>query len=354
MPIDLASILWGNTLGEYLIAIGTSIIVLLSLNVIKSLILVRLQNLAQRISFNKISFIFEILLHISPITYIVLSVFVGVSLLNTSDQIDLLLKWAVSFVIAWEAIKAGRIIIQFFADEYIKDHEIKSHTSDITVIQTLAMFANFAVWVLGILLLLTFLGYNVNSLITGLGISGIAIALAMQNIFTDLFSSLSIFFDRPFQVGDFISAGADSGKVEKIGLKTTRLKTLNGQMLIIPNSDLAKARIENFHALQKRRVGFLLTADFKTTDEQLKKIPGLMEKIVNKQDKTEFVRGYFKAFGGNGYIFEVAYFVLTKDIDVYYEVIHKINLEIKQVFAVQKINILNTSQTGDVKSGPLS
>ena len=156
---------------------------------------------------------------------------------------------------------------------------------------------NLCIWFLGIVFLFDNLGYDVTAIIAGLGIGGIAIALAAQNILGDLFNYFVIFFDRPFEIGDFIVLDDKKGNVEYIGIKTTRLKSITGEQIIISNTDLTNSRLHNFKRMEQRRVLFTLGVTYQTTPEQLQMIPGIIKSIIEDQEGITFDRAHFATFG---------------------------------------------------------
>lgn len=205
--------------------------------------------------------------------------------------------------------------------------------------------ASAFIWVFGFVFLLDNLGFNVTTVITGLGIGGIAIALAAQAILGDLFSHFVIFFDRPFEIGDFIVVGDKRGNVEYIGLKTTRIRALDGEQLVFSNTDLTNSRIHNYKKMEKRRVVFKLGVVYQTSANQLAEIPGIVRKIIETQTDTAFDRGHFSSFGDFSLNFEFVYFVLSSDYAKYMDVQQTINLAVYKEFEDRGIEFAYPTQT---------
>jgi small-conductance mechanosensitive channel len=182
-----------------------------------------------------------------------------------------------------------------------------------TTVGALHFLAKLVLWVLLLLVALDNLGVNVTALVTGLGIGGIAVALALQNILGDVFASLSIVLDKPFVLGDSIGVGDSTGTVESIGLKTTRLRSATGEQLVFGNADLLKGRIKNFRRMETRVVTLAFSLAYDTPADQLEAVPGLVRAIVEKLPQVRFDRAHWKGFGTSGFDFEVAYAVLTAD-----------------------------------------
>ncbi len=193
--------------------------------------------------------------------------------------------------------------------------------------------------------MLSNLGINVTSLVASLGIGGIAIALAVQNILGDLFSAFSIYFDKPFAVGDFITVGKHKGTVQNIGLKSTRIRMLQGEELVIPNKEITSGKVSNYRRMEKRRVAFKFGVVYETKTEQLKKIPEIITEIINQTKDCEAFRVHFKEFGDSSLNYNIVYYVTNNDYDVYLSAQQEINLGIKEAFEKAKIEFAYPTQT---------
>jgi small-conductance mechanosensitive channel len=189
------------------------------------------------------------------------------------------------------------------------------------------------------------LGIEVTALIAGLGIGGIAVALATQNILGDLFASLLIVLDKPFVLGDFIVVGDFVGHVEKIGLKTTRLRSLSGEQLVVSNNDLLQSRLRNFKRMIERRVLFTVGVTYDTPLEKLAAVPGMIREIIESQPDVRFDRSHFKEFGSYSLNFETVYFVLSPEFGRYMDRQQAINLAIYDRFAQNEIKFAYPTQT---------
>lgn len=197
-----------------------------------------------------------------------------------------------------------------------------------TAVGAMGFLGRVAVWAIVLLTALATMGVEIGPALAGLGVGGIAIALAVQNILGDLFASLSIIFDRPFVIGDFIIVGDLLGTVEHVGLKTTRVRALSGEQLVFSNSDLLNSRVRNFKRMEQRRILFRFGVQYDTGYERLRKIPGIVEEIINGVDKTRFDRAHFADFADSALEFEVVYFMLVPDFNSYMDAQQAINLEL--------------------------
>ncbi len=193
------------------------------------------------------------------------------------------------------------------------------------------------VWVVALLMLLTNLGIKIGPLVAGLGIGGVAIALAVQNVLGDLFASLSIALDKPFRVGDFLVLGDEKGTVEQIGIKSTRLRSLSGEQIVMSNGDLLKTRVRNYGLLYERRATFAVGIVYETPVERVREIPGLIEAAIRAQPKTRFDRAHFTSFGDYALNFEAVYYVLAAEYNTYMDIQQAINLQLMEEFGQRGI-----------------
>ncbi len=189
------------------------------------------------------------------------------------------------------------------------------------------------------------LGIKIGALIGGIGIGSVAIALAVQNILSDLFSSLSIVLDKPFEIGDYIVVGEFSGNIENIGLRSTRLRSLTGEQLIFSNQDLLGSRIRNYKRMTQRRSAFSIGVTYDTSPEQLRKIPKIIEKAIKKHKHTRFDRSHFTSFGDFALMIDTVYYLDNTDYALFKDTQEEINLEIMTEFAKDGIEFAFPTQT---------
>jgi small-conductance mechanosensitive channel len=214
-----------------------------------------------------------------------------------------------------------------------------------SAINVIRVIVNVAVWLLALVLVLDNIGVNVTALVAGLGVGGIAIGLAAQGIFGDLFAALSILFDRPFRVGDVISFGGNSGTVEAIGLKTTRLRALSGEQLIISNAKLLDQQISNLRRIEERRIVFTFGVIYQTPPALLEQLPGEIEAIVASRRLCRFDRAHFFRLSDSSLDFEVAFFVLEPDFATMMDERQAILLAMLKRFAELRVNFAYPTQT---------
>ncbi len=209
----------------------------------------------------------------------------------------------------------------------------------------LGFVLRLGVWTIVLLLLLGNLGVQITPLLAGLGVGGIAVALAAQNVLGDLFASLSIVLDKPFAVGDFLIIGDFLGTVEQVGIKTTRLRSLSGEQLVFSNNDLLNSRIRNYGRMYERRVLFSIGVTYQTPSEKLRRIPRIVREAVEAQDRVRFDRSHFKEYGDFALVFETVYYVLAADYNIYMDIQQAINLRIYEQFEAEGIEFAYPTQT---------
>ena len=337
--------LWGNDGKAYAIAIGIFFGLTLIFKMFQMIVLARLKKASKRTETDLDDFLIDMAGHVKPPFYFMVALYLAVQYLQTTEFLGKIIFGA--FVIAFviQAIVVAQKVIDYVirkkilkGDEGDKDKE--------AMIKLAGQLSKVGLWVFGGLLILSNLGVNVASLIAGLGIGGIAVALAVKDILGDIFASFSIFVDKPFKVGDFIELNTkEKGTVEKIGIKTTRLRTRQGQELIVANKTLTESTLQNYRRMQERRVTFELGIVYETTLEKLKKIPIVLSEIIEKQDKTTFERAHFKAFADSSLLFEVVYVVNDSAYGEYMDIQQAINFGVFEKFAEMGIEFAYPTQT---------
>ena len=336
----------GNSVEQYglfiLILVGSTIIFAL----FQKFLLHRLEKLAKKTKTELDDAIIEIFRTIKPPFYLFLSFYIALRFLSFPDIVHriigaLLIVWAI-----YLAVKAVQIFINFAFKKRFEEEEDRGTKSALNAIN---IIAKIILWSLGLLLMLSNLGINITSLIAGLGIGGIAIALALQNILGDLFSSFAIHFDKPFVEGDYVVIGKHAGNVEKIGIKSTRIRALQGEEIIISNQELMSARIQNFKKMKERRTTFTIGVTYNTPAEKLKKIPDIIRQIVEKADNARFDRSHFKSFDDSALAFETTFFITSSEYKEYMDVQQEINFKIHEAFEREGVEMAYPTQTLYVK-----
>ena len=321
----------GNTFHSWLLALGLALIVLATLLVVQRILLHQLAKLAKTTETDLDDLIVEVLKSTRLLMLLILSLYAGSRVLSLPPGLvsfsRSVLILSIMLQAAWWSMAAITFVVQTMVRK-----RMGGDAAGETTLGLRDFVGKLAIWSILLLLTLENLGVNVTGLVTGLGIGGIAVALALQNILGDLFASLSIVLDKPFVIGDFLVVQDFLGTVEYIGLKTTRLRSLSGEQIIFPNGELLKSRIRNFKRMTKRRVIFNLGITYQTPHDKLKAVATLLQKIIETQPNVRFDRAHFREFGDSALIFEVVYFLLNPDYNLYMDTQQAINLEVFRQF----------------------
>ncbi|GIW62644.1 MAG: large conductance mechanosensitive channel protein MscL [Patescibacteria group bacterium] len=318
----------------------------LLIEVVKDLIVKYLHNIVTKTK--KLQFDDEIVKTIAETpNYLILLISIKISTLFVSQlpfDIGKILNSGLFIAIVIELGKISNKIIEAAYKNIITTK--KNQHLDKTLLLLTKRLTKILIWILLGLLTLQNLGYNVSTLIAGLGIGGIAIAFALQNILSDIFASFSIFFDRPFEINDYIVVGNNKGVVKNIGIKTTRITSLEGQEVIIPNKELTETIVENYGRIKNRRISLKLTIEYNTTNQKLKKAIEIIKDAIEKQKEVEKIDWVvFKSFSDSALVIEAVYYLKNADYLAYLKTQESINFEIKEKFEQEKIEFAYPSQT---------
>lgn len=331
-----------NTIEEYLIAAIVLIFTLAVIHFIKKSFLKRLKEKIESVGFNKFNYMERSINHLLiPAIYLGALYFV-LEYLSFGKDIDKIINTVYVIISTYFIIRFVIALIKFFLDRYFQRQRGEE---DVKRIQPFYSIINLFVWVIGIIFLLDNLGFQITTIVAGLGITGIAVALAAQALLGDLFSYFVIFFDKPFEVDDFISFEGNSGNIENIGIKTTKLRSLSGEQLIVSNSKLTSSLLHNFKRMEKRRVVLKFGVTYQTHLNKLESIPNIVKDIITQNELVLYDRGHFTGYGDFSLNFEFVYFVLSPDYKVYMDIQQKINLDIYREFDKQKIEFAYPTQT---------
>jgi small-conductance mechanosensitive channel len=333
----------GNTLRDYAEAALIFAAFFVALFVVQKLVIWRLRHLAKLTSSDIDDAFIRIVDSIKPPVVTIIALYVAIQSLALSPLADSVLMGFVLIAVVYQAVIAAQILIDYVIERAVRRQGENSGTR--AAMHTLQKVAKWALWVVGILLVVQNFGINVTSLIAGLGIGGIALALAAQKILEDLFSSFAILFDRPFEPGDFIVAGENVGTVERIGIKSTRLRALQGEELVVPNKEITAERIQNFKKMQERRINFTFGVVYDTPHEHLEEIPALVQKAVEQTGGARFDRSHFREFGDSALVFDNVYYVESGDYNEYMNINQRIMLAIAKTFGEKGIAFAYPTQT---------
>ncbi|MBU1018111.1 mechanosensitive ion channel family protein [Patescibacteria group bacterium] len=337
------TIFWGNTVQNYVIALGILIGLLIVFKVFETIILAKIRHWAHKSKTNMDDELIKMIENIPGIFYGYIALYIALQYLVVLPIITKIANALLIILIFYWATQAASNLIEYLLHRAaLKKGQTPEKTSSYFAI---TLVIKIVLWSVGILLILSNLGIDITALVASLGIGGIAIALALQNILSDLFSSFSIYFDKPFEIGDYVVVGTHSGTVKKIGLKTTRIQALQGEEIVISNHELTSTRIQNFKKMKKRRIVFDFGVVYGTTPAKLKKIPKIIKTIVKEITKCTIDRVHFKEFGDFSLNFEVVYFIDSREYTDYMDAQQKMNLAIIKEFEKEGIEMAFPTQT---------
>jgi small-conductance mechanosensitive channel len=333
-----------NPLSDWLIAMGVVALICLIVALIKPIVVRRLSILARRTETRFDDALVMVIQATKLWLVLIAAVYFGSEYLDLPRKAE---KWlnqtAVIATFIQIGLWAGAVLEAWV--ERSRQRAMATDISTATSLSALAFVGKLVLWTVTILLALDNIGVNVTALVASLGIGGIAVALAVQNILGDLLASLSIVIDKPFVLGDAIVVDNFTGTVEHIGLKTTRVRSSDGEQIVFSNSDLLKTRLRNYKRMNERRVQFGFGVSSKTSLDQLKRIPQIVRRIIEAQPKTRFDRAHFKELSDSAYNFEVVYWMLDPNYNLYMDTRQAINLELVKTFADEGIGLASTTQT---------
>ena len=336
--IYLSSLVIHDEIFTYTIALGITIGTLVLLKIVQLFIVARIRRLAGKTKNNIDDAIIHTLTHVDKSCYIVLSLYAGIWYLHPSASIMRWVNFVVLLVLIISIAHACGHFIDFLIGSVGKNKSKEKNAAHRTsIMRVMKGIVMVGVWGMAVLLVLSNLGVNISAIITGLGIGGIAVALAIKNILGDVFSSFSILIDKPFIVGDKIMVEEKVGIVKYIGLKTTRIETSRGEELVIANQKLTNASIHNLTRMKERLDIQKIIVEYTTTQKKIDSIPQMVEESIKKMDGVEYIRCVMSSLGEYGIEFETAYVVNSKDINIFKQKRHDILEGIRALFLKEKI-----------------
>lgn len=334
---------FGNTVQSYLVALAILLGFLLFLKVLKGKIFAKLEKWASKTKTDLDDELVRAIETIPSILYFFVALYVASQILVLHEAIEKTIEVILVILVIYWATRLSAELIEYALAKVAKKQNGKREKN--TTYFALNLIAKIVLWATGLLLILSNLGVNISALVASLGIGGIAVALAIQNILGDIFSSFSLYLDKPFEVGDFIIVGEHMGTVKKIGLKTTRIEALQGEEIVISNNELTSTRVRNYKKMKKRRVVFTIGVTYGTSHKLLTEIPKILKEVIRGIKKTTFDRSNFASFGDHSLNFETVYYLESSDYNEYMNTQEKINLAVVKAFEKEHIEIAFPTQT---------
>lgn len=336
---------FGNTGAQYAYALTVFVLGVLVLWFFKAIVLVFLKELSNRTKTEWDDLIIASIGRIRLPFFVFMAFYYAITFIKVPQIITSILEYAILIVIMFYAVLMLETVIDKVKNRMIESRKKEEKVDDTAIVDAAAGLVKIVLWIIAALVLLAHYGFNITTLLAGLGIGGLAVALAAQNILSDLFATFTIYLDKPFKKGDFIVIGTDMGVIKKIGLKSTRLETLQGQELVVSNRELTSTRINNFKKMQRRRIVATIGVTYNTPVKKLQKIPSIVSEIINKHARITLDRVHFKSFGDSSLVYEIVYYVESPEYNDYMDLQQQINLELAKRFEKEKIDFAYPTQT---------
>jgi small-conductance mechanosensitive channel len=336
-----------NTYAEWLTAFATMVAIMAVVWLVKRLAAHKLRRVAATTSTKWDDLLVELVEDVRFWLTLIVALGIASYGLTFGPVTMKVLQIATVSAVGLQLLLSSRLVVDFGLARLIERSRTQHGEPDPTLRTSMVVLRFVIMLVLGVIVLLLALenlGVQVGPMLTGLGIGGIAVALAVQRVLGDLLASISILLDKPFVVGDAIQVGTQSGTVETIGIKTTRVRATSGEQLIFGNSDLLAARIQNFKRMEERRVAFTIGVVYDCPPEKLRQIPQIVQQIVEAQDQVRFDRCHIFKLGSYSIDAEIVFFVRSSDYRLFMDVQQAILLAIIERFAAEKIEFAYPTQ----------
>jgi small-conductance mechanosensitive channel len=339
-------VFYGNTLSAWAVSVAITLAAFVFLRFVGLGAIRRFATMATKTRVGWDDIAAEALGSTRTLLLLILAAFAGVSTLALPGRISAI---AQSVTVIAVLVQGGLWLntgLTAWLNARAEEHEADDPAAVMTM-NVIGIAIRIVLWSMVLLLALDNLGVDVTALVAGLGVGGVAVALAAQNILGDLFASLSIAFDKPFVLGDFLVIGDFMGSVEAIGLKTTRVRSLSGEQVVFSNNDLLTSRIRNYGRMFQRRVVFKLGVTYQTPRDKLRAIPEIVQEAVEAQgeEKARFDRSHMASYGDFAIVFETVYYVLSPDYNLHMDVQQDIFLRVHEAFEERGIEFAYPTQT---------
>lgn len=331
----------GNTIEQYALAIMWFGILWLLCWLLQKGILMRLARITQRTHTDIDDTFLTIAEHVRPSVYRVVALYVALRSLNVPPALGRFIYALFIAALTYQVVFSLQILVKYVIKRKLRqaNRSVEEKTTK-AALEMVGSLVGIGLWLSGVLFILSNVGINVTSLIASLGIGGIAVALAAQNVLSDLFSSLAIYLDKPFAVGDFIIVGDIKGTVTHIGIKTTRLEAVGGHEVILSNRELTSARVNNFRRMKERRVSFDFVVSAKTTPSLAARIPTIIRECCAELEYVRFEGAHLREIATRGLVYDVAYRVTNPSYELYVDIQQEINLKILKACTKNRISVV--------------
>lgn len=320
---------WNGLLDETLwlniaLVSGATIVSYLVLQTILKVVTYRLHRLSKKSRSGFTGMAAEMLSRTSQVLLIAMSLLIGLKLAELPDRWESAMSHGWFIALAFQIALWLDTAVHLWMESLTRDGKARNPVTT-TII---GIMLRIVVWTMMLLSILANLGVDITAMVASLGVGGIAIALAVQTLLSDVFASLSIGIDKPFEIGDFVVFGDIAGNIEHIGLKTTRIRSLSGEQVVCANADLLSQTIHNYKRMDTRRIVFKFGISYKTPADKLREVSQLVRRIIEDIELAKFDRAHFFAFDNSQLTFEVVYIMQTADYNKYMDVQEEINLRL--------------------------
>jgi small-conductance mechanosensitive channel len=337
---------FGLSLTNVAIAVAVALLSYLAMSICLRVALTRLEKVAGRTANHVDDVVVQVLRGTKHWLLVVAALLIGMGLLDLSD------RWSARVGQLWFVAVALQLALWFTRGiemgmrRYEEKHHGLTGTTQVSASGTLlSWFLRAMLWAVFLLAVLSNLGVNITAFVASLGIGGVAVALAVQNILGDLFASLSIAVDKPFEVGDFIGVGEVEGTVQYVGLKTTRIQSISGEQIVMSNTDLLKQVLKNYKRMDERRVVFSFGLTYDVTPEQAEQVAPLVKRLIEEDEMLRFGRAHLKTFGDSSLDYEVVYFVKQPGYEAYMDAQQRLNIKLMRELAALKVDFAFPTRT---------
>jgi small-conductance mechanosensitive channel len=338
---------FGNTIANYIDAFFFFFCALAFFAILQGVLMSRFHSFAQKTATEIDDMLIEFIQSIRPQLYMLLSAYIAAHTLILHPTLQNVINILMIIAVIFQITRSLQMVVTFAAERFAStndDEHVRSAAHLLSAILTAT------VWIFGVMMILSNIGVDITSLVAGVGITGIAIAFAVKEVLADLFSSFSIYFDKPFKAGDVVKIDNKIGIVKKIGIKTTRIESQTGEELIVPNQDMTSSRVHNYKKMEHRNVRINLNIAFDTPVEMLDQIPTEIKNIISHIAHAECKRVHLKDFGEWGLVYEIFYVVDSRDYMAHVNAKHEILLKIKSFLDDNNIQIAHPAQI-DINRG---
>jgi small-conductance mechanosensitive channel len=341
----LDEVYYGNSVQAYIVAAGIAVVAFTIATIVRLIVVRRLRGVVEETHTRLDDIVYELVKKTRFWVIVILSMYLGSLALELDyDRTRIYRTIAVAALTLQGGIWVTSAINAALA-EYRRRKEDEGNTSSVGAVTLIALVGRFFTWVIVALVILDNLGVDVTTLVAGLGIGGVAFALAIKNILSDLLSSVTIMLDRPFEVGDYIVVGDSGGTVENIGIRSTRLRASSGEQLVFGNDDLLTSRIRNMKRMEDRRAVLTLRVGYDTPPDKIERIPDMVQRIVENRDQVRFDRAHITSLGDSALVVEGIYYLTDPDYQLFLDTQQAVNLEIIRAFERNGIEWALPAQT---------